>query len=308
MTKRFDKSAQPARTATTLTSLDLIRLTYFPAPEPLRPFVTTLFSLRCDEPEIHDALPAAVGYLTVMLSGEGTMRFANGSSGSSFRELLLTPTTAAVEVDVTGPWAMIGAALSPLGWASLTDMHAGQHRDRIYDARTMLGPEVQQLGDAMRASTASDDRLAAMLAGFIAPRLKPPAADRIASMSQVGDWLSSALDPPVADLVARMGYSERQVQRLVERYFGATPKQLSRKYRALRAAALLQADDTSDERLAEVANLFFDQPHMIRELRHFLGRTPKRLVSGDNPLLAATSGVRSYREIRPNFARIPDES
>lgn len=308
MAQRFNNQHQEARTSTKLTSPDLIRLVYHPAPEPLQPFITTLFTLRCDETEIRDVLPAAVGYLVVMLNGDGTLRFADGTQGTSFPELVLTPTTAAVEVDVAGPWAMIGAALSPLGWAALTGLHAGDHRDRIYDAGTLLGPAVQELGATLRSSTANDEDMAAMLAGFIGPRLKVPPPDRIAMMKHVGDWLSSAFDPPVADLVARMGYSERQVQRLVERYFGASPKQLARKYRALRVAALLQADDTSDARLAEVTNLFFDQPHMIRELRHFLGRTPSRLKSDANPLLAATSGVRGYREVRPNFARIPNES
>lgn len=308
MAKRFDQQNQNAHAATDLTSFELIRLTYYPAPEPLQPFITTLFALRCDEAEIRDVLPAAVGYLVILLDGEGTLRFADGSSSTSFPELVLTPTTAAVEVDVAGPWVMIGAALSPLGWAALTGLHAGDHRDRIYDAGTLFGPAIHELGAAFRSSTADDEVLATMLAGFIGPRLTVPPPDRVAAMQHVGDWLSSAFDPPVADLVARMGYSERQVQRLVERYFGTTPKQLARKYRALRVAALLQADDTSDERLAEVTNLFFDQSHMIRELRHFLGRTPSRLNSDDNPLLAAASGVRGYREIRPNFARMPDES
>ena len=308
MTNRFDQPNRNAPATTPLTSPELMRLSYFQAPDSLQPFITTLFALRCDEAEIRDVLPAAVGYLTVLLTGAGTLRFADGSSSTSFPELVLTPTSAAVEVDVAGPWAMIGAALSPLGWAALTGLHAGEHRDRIYDAGTLFGPAVHELGAAMRASTAGDAALAAMLAGFIGPRLKVPTPDRVAAMTHVGDWLSSAFDPPVADLVTRMGYSERHVQRLVERFFGATPKQLARKYRALRVAALLQADDTSDARLAEVTDLFFDQPHLIRELRHFLGRTPSRLNSDDNPLLAATSGVRSYREIRPNFARMPDES
>ena len=41
----------------------------------------------------------------------------------------------------------------------------------------------------------------------------------------VADWLGSSLSPDVEDLFARSPYSPRQLQRLVDRYYGLTPKQ-----------------------------------------------------------------------------------
>ncbi len=93
------------------------------------------------------------------------------------------------------------------------------------------------------------------------------------------------------------GYSARQVQRLVERYFGLTPRALARKYRALRAAALLSAPQLSVEDEAEIGAAFFDQPHMIREIAHFVGRTPARLTDQTTPYLAEMIDARNLREL-----------
>ena len=160
---------------------------------------------------------------------------------------------------------------------------------------------------ALAANPDDLNSLAQMLAAFIGARLKPVNSRHLQLMGHIGDWISSAFDPPLSDLERRAAYSGRQLQRLAERYFGQSPKALIRKYRVLRVAALLQSPETSDERVAELVNLFYDQSHLIREMRHFLGRTPTRLVNGQTPLLAAASGLRNYREVKPNFARIPED-
>ena len=289
-----------------LTSAGLVLLEYFSPPPALRPLVTTLYALRCDESRIHDYLPAAVGYLTFNLSGGGALYFADGNSADSRQEMLLTPTSGAVRVELAGPWHMVGAALSPLGWGALTGLHAGQYSDRVLDANDLLGEGAAQLARQLLGE-ADDAGRAQLVAGFIAGRAKALNPRHVEAIAAIGTWLSSGFDPPVSALDGAAGYSARQLQRLCERYFGVPPRQLARKYRALRVAALLQAPDTSDEQIAALKNLFFDQSHLIRELRHYLGRTPSRLLDGSAPLLAATSDARSYREIRPSFARIPED-
>jgi AraC-like DNA-binding protein len=289
----------------------LIKIEHFSAPPSLQPFVTTLFTLRCDEPRISDVLPAAVGYLAVLQCGSGTIRFVTGRCDAACPETLLTPTSAAAAVMCQGPSTSSAAALSPLGWAALTGLHAGEHADRAYPAAEVLGAETRALGERMRArflaAPGDGAAIVAQLAGFIEPRLRPLNPRHMGLMKSVADWLSASFDPDLADLQLATGYSARQLQRLVERYFGSGPKQLARKYRALRVAALLRSDEISDERAAELTNLFYDQSHLIREMRHFLGRTPLRLGKGGSPLLSAATALRNYREFRPNVARIPGD-
>lgn len=307
------ESPDPAREVfeSKLTGLQHITLHYVPPPEPLRRHITTLYYFRCDEADIHDLQPASVGSLLIFLRGEGRMHFAGGITDPSHPESLITPTGAAVPFEVAGPFHCVGASLSPLGWAALTGLRADQHRDRMYDARASLGPEIGALGDSLRRSYAegssSPDQLCGEIAEFIGARLGPVNPRHMALMAQVTAWLSSAYDPPLPDLVAQVDYSERQLQRLIERYYGLSPKQLVRKYRALRVAALLQDPTTSEEQIAELLNLFYDQSHLIREIRLFAGRTPARLGDSGKPILDALLNSRNFREITPNVARLPGD-
>jgi AraC-like DNA-binding protein len=289
----------------------LVRIEHHPAPPELQPFVTTLFTLRCDEPRISDVLPAAVGYLAVLLSGTGTVRFVSGRCDLAYPETLLTPTSAAATLEIKGPWRMAVAALSPLGWAGLTGLDAGEHADRALNAAEVLGVDAAVLGECLRAlHAAAPDNGAALveeLARFIEPRLRPINPRHAVVVGKVAEWISASFNPDLIDLQQATGYSARQLQRLVERYYGSSPKQLARKYRALRVAALLQSDETSEARAAELLNLFYDQSHLTREMRHFLGRTPARLAKGEDSLLSEATALRNYREFRPNVARIPGD-
>jgi AraC-like DNA-binding protein len=292
-----------------LTRPQLIELTYFPAPEELHPFVTTLFHFRCDETEIRDMQPAAVGFLYVFLRGQGKMHFTSGITDPSYPVSLMTPSAFATPFEVDGPFHCVGAALLPRGWAAFTGLNADQHGNRLYDAGDWLGPAVIALGVRLRAAygtgAMSPEEMCTEIAAFIAARVGPINPRHDALMTRISDWLSSSLNPPLDALIDGCGYSERQLQRLIERYYGVTPKQLVRKYRALRVAALLQSPDTSDEQIAELLNLFYDQSHLIREIRLFAGRTPARLGDSEKPILDALLDLRNFREITPGLAAIP---
>ncbi len=294
-----------------LTNRHLVQLDYFPAPASLHPYVTTLFHFRCDELEIRDMQPAGVGYLYFFLSGEGTMHFPGGISDPSHPASLLTPTAAAAPFEVAGPFYSIGAALLPRGWAAFTGLNAAEYGNRMFNAGEWIGPDVLALSDRLRAAyatnTMSPEAMCAEIAEFIAARLRPINPRHDALMTRITNWLSSSLDPPLEALIEGSGYSARQLQRLIERYYGVTPKQLVRKYRALRVAALLQSPDTSDEQLAEITNLFYDQSHLIREIRLFAGRTPARLGDSEQPILDALLDIRNFRQITPGLAAIPED-
>ena len=70
-----------------------------------------------------------------------------------------------------------------------------------------------------------------------------------------------------------------------------------RKYRALRAATLLCDPDATSEMRARVESLFYDQPHMIREIRQFAGRTPGTLDGDDTKILRIWLSKDNYRDI-----------
>jgi AraC-like DNA-binding protein len=293
-----------------LTAKDLMRLDYLPTPPELQPYVTVFYLFRCDEPRIRDIQPAATGQLQIYLSGKGRMFYPHGRTDCSFPETLQAPQSAAAPFEVDGPFHLFGAALSPLGWAALTGMAADKAIDRLHDARTVLGTEIAGVAAAVRDAFAADPAmdgtaLVAPVAEFIGARLRPIPPPHAALLGLVAEWMSSGFNPPVGDLHARAGYSPRQVQRLFARYFGFSPAHLVRLYRATRISALLAEPGITPEREAELTNEFYDQSHMIREIREFTGRTPARLLAEDDTILRTLLDVRNFRQIKPNVAPLP---
>ncbi|MGB3738970.1 MAG: AraC family transcriptional regulator [Pontixanthobacter sp.] len=292
-----------------LTPPALFALDYLAVPADLSDFVTTFYHFRCDERVIEDIQPAAVGHLTLFPYGKGTMRFADGPSDPSHECNLLTPSSVAAPFTMNGPFHAIGAVFTPLGWAALTGLPADEHANRLHAAADWLGEEAgifgSRLCDDYRHGRRTGAQCAGALGEFITSRLKPVHPRHAALIAATNDWLGGAINPNVETLFASLAYSRRQAQRLVERYFGLPPKALARKYRALRAAMLMSLPRLSDAMDAELAEAFYDQSHMIREIRLFAGRTPARLGDDDSPFLHEMLDPRNLREIRLS-ARLPD--
>jgi len=285
-----------------LTAAALIVVEYIDPQPAIASYVTTLYHFRCDEPVIRDIQPAAIGQLCLFPYGKGEMHFADGRRDPNHPVGLLTPLTRATPIVVDGPFHAFGAALTPVGWAALTGLHAGQYRDQLLPASSVLGAEVDTVGNALlsayRAGTMTGPECARAIGEFIEHQVRPIHPRHFELIVTVGRWLAASFNPEVRELEGVAGYSARQVQRLVERYFGLTPRALARKYRALRAAALLSAPQLPIEAEAEISEAFFDQPHMIREIAHFVGRTPARLGDMTTPYLAEMIDGRNLRELK----------
>ena len=284
-----------------LTSASLLQIDYIAVPASLTPYVTTFYHFRCEEREIKEIQPAGIGHLSVFPYGKGVMRFLGGVQDVSHQTNLLTPSVAACPFEVEGPFHAIGAVMSPLGWAALTGMDAGEHGNRLLNASDWLGHDIALLGeelcDAYRDGRLDGTACAMELAGYIEDHLRPVNRRHAELIKQTTRWLGESLDPPLDGLFERASYSKRQVQRLVERYFGMPPVALKRKYRGLRAAALLSLPTLTPEFEAAVYDAFYDQSHMIREIRLFAGRTPARLGDDESPFLNEMLDPKNFREI-----------
>ncbi|GMM91879.1 helix-turn-helix domain-containing protein [Qipengyuania sp. MTN3-11] len=284
-----------------LTPAHRFTLDYLGTPHELADYVTTFYHFRCDDARIDDIQPAAVGHLTLFPRGEGHMCRPDGGADPSHEVNLLTPFAVAAHFSMAGPFHAIGAALTPLGWAALTGLDAKVHANRLYDAGDWLDADLVRRGRALcqdyREGRADAGACAAALGALILAAVTPITPGHRRLIAATSNWLASALVPDLDRLYATSGYSQRQTQRLVERYFGLAPVAVRRKYRALRAATLLSLPDLSDEYEAQIAEAFYDQPHMIREIRLFVGRTPTHLGEADSPFLNEMLDARNMREL-----------
>ncbi len=306
--KAKEAKGDPPATMQLTTSKD-IQMELIAPPPAAASLVTTFFRLRCDHELIRDVQPSSIGILAIMARGSGTLHFIDGRADPSHPLTLVTPTSAAATFVVDGPWDVFGAMLSPVGWASLTGRSAKSEGDRLHDAADLLPSALVACAQDVleKWERLSNIEMRDKLSNALAASAKPMRESHVHFIRAANEWLSTSLCPDVAHLATLTGISARQVQRLSERYFGMTPKALARKYRALRAAVLLSRPDLSAEEHAAIEDHFYDQPHMIREIRLFSGRTPARIADPDTPYLASFLRLRDFQEPGQRMAPIPKD-
>lgn len=284
-----------------LTPANRFVIDYLGVSPDLSDYVTTFYHFRCDDEKITDIQPAAIGHMTLFPLGEGQMGWPDGGTDASHGVNLLTPFSQALPFRVDGPFHAIGAALSPLGWAALTGLCAKTHGNRLYRADDWVDPALAATGHALCAAYRAGEKDAEQCVAELGPAmlaamqpLKPGHPELIAATNA---WLAGDFLPEIDVLYAVSPYSRRQTQRLVERYFGLSPVALRRKYRALRAATLLSLPSLTIEYEAQIGQAFYDQPHMIREIRLFAGRTPARLADASSPYLTEMLNEKNLRQV-----------
>jgi AraC-like DNA-binding protein len=215
---------------------------------------------------------ASFAQLRFILSGrDGRNQFVDGTVQMMPDIYVLGPTTGNTQVSGSGYADLIGVGLMPSGWAALVPMDASAAANRLFDAVDLLGPAVLEAHRELAATSDFDERVVIFEALLV--RLMGQSSPAFHGfVREVNAWLAESVSPQIAELLERTGMSISQVERRCKRYFGSPPKQLARKYRALRTAiALIHQDADLDTILVEG---FYDQSHLIREMKHFTGLTP----------------------------------
>lgn len=223
---------------------------------------------------IEEQTRADFAQIRFMLAGAGHYVFADGREVRTPDVCLLGPTSMATPFRLVGPAMVVGISVLPLGWAALGLGNAVDLADDVLDLASHFGPDWLALLARLRSAETCEEG-SYMLSTFLRGRMKPDAAADRAFVTATDAWLANRRSPQIADLQAATGLGARQVARLCNRLYGAPPKFLARKYRALRCALEIARDERPWTELA--GEDFYDQSHFIREIRHFTGLTPTDL-------------------------------
>ena len=282
-------------------SPDSMKVTQFAPPAALVPFVTHVYFFQCEEVRLTDQMPAALGQLLFLLKGSANLQFQDGHTVPAKGATILGPGLGAAEFTFEGPFYHLGFALSPLGFVALTGQPANQYADRAVPASELFGLEIETLAQAITAGFAEGtmrlSQIVDEVAHFLLPRLRPIPNSHIQMIQKVIRWISSDFDPDVEQLYTKLDMSRSTAARLITRFFGCAPKLLMRKYRALRAATIMIDPNATAEMRSQVESTFYDQPHMIREIRKFAGRTPGALDSNNAKVMRLWLSKENYRDI-----------
>ncbi len=266
-----------------------------PAPE-LAPYVSIYYRVFFDYPQIEDFERADVGYLRLMFGGHGFYNYPGGQRDPDCPVMLLGPATATASYSITGPLDSFGCVLLPEFWGGIVDADANDYANRARDGVPLLGDEARALFDRMKGMRDVEE-MGRVMDAFLIPRIRNLPDDHRAVIAKIGDWLSCLPIPSPEALYAACDLSPRQVMRLANRYFGAPPKMLARKFRALRTASRLIG--TKGPVPDALTREYSDRAHMIREIKHFTGLTPRQLQINSNPIMQVTLHPDNFRAEAP---------
>jgi len=250
--------------------------------EDLRDYVRAYYYFTTDNHSVQP-LCAEMGNIRIMLEGGGVLHTPEGASQIVTSAYLIGPTMGAYCMEAYAGTRVFGIGIRPKGWITLCGMSAEEATDRVIDLTSFAGGLARSSIDEIRnAMSLADMGLAAdrFFAGLIAkkaPRAQSTYPEAVAC------WLLDSNDQSLDRLLEMMDLSRRQTDRIAKMYFGASPKYLQRKYRALRAADRIRGGAT--DWMTAAGGAFYDQSHFIKEFRTFIGVTPGDFLTGQAQLI-----------------------
>jgi AraC-like DNA-binding protein len=228
------------------------------------------------------------GYVEIILHlGDPFLRVDEGTTAvRQARTLFAGQMIRPVRVMATGRTCVWGIRLHPWAAAAVAGMPASELTDRIEDAEA-VAPQLAKalrcaLADAM-ADEGDDEQGCVRGLDQILMRHLMRAAPIDPLVIAAGRLLLR--EPrPIADVARRMGVSPRHLTRTFRNAVGLTPKMFARISRFQRVAAVLDDDGPGGGGLAGVALAgvaldcgYYDQSHLVRDVRAFAGGTPVAL-------------------------------
>ena len=88
----------------------------------------------------------------------------------------------------------------------------------------------------------------------------------------------------IGDFCVHYGISQRKLERLFNKYIGASPKLFQRINRFNRIIRQLQMQKEGTLTACAYENDFFDQPHFVKEFKSFTGATPTEFLRQQNSI------------------------
>lgn len=254
-----------------------VGLHYFAPPDHLRAYFGSVYLFSVSADRYADVTRADVAQLRLMVGGGGQYHFQDGAVMATPDVCLVGPTMGATRFMLDRPARVVGISLLPAGWIALHGGDASVMADRLCDFATERGGAFGRLLEQLRQfDDGQDDAMAALCWTELGRLIKPLRDATWALLQSIDAWLMGDGSPRIEVLADMTGLSPRQIARLTNKYYGAPPKLLARKYRALRCSARIALDQDGWQILCEEAG-FYDQSHFIREIKHFIGLTPHQL-------------------------------
>jgi len=273
---------------------------YSPAPA-LRSLLSSYYVIEFGAGAITDVMRAELANVRFLIEGSSELTWPDGRVRKGVTGLF-GPRCAPLGMVCEGPGKVFGAGIMPLGWSALFGLDADELADDMLPLDEVVGPlgtrtlcRMRNSADDAGLVAAADDFFLRLAGG------RDLANDWFGRL--VDDWLVGGSTTGVDGLVERADLSARQVERLCRRYYGAPPKLLMRKYRALRAAVGFSLDPEASW-LDVAGDDFYDQSHFIREFKTFVGMTPTQFAANGAAVMSHSIRLRRQLSTLPRLSLV----
>ncbi len=278
-----------------------MELQYYLPRADLRDYVRAYYYFATDVASVQP-LCAELGNIRVLLNGSGDLYMPGADQPTRITSTFLVgPTMGAYTMHADAGTRVFGVGIRPRGWVKLFNINAFEAADQVFDlsdvARRVAGVELAEVvgaADPREMATICDRYFTALLARRAKRAIPYPQA--------IEDWLLHDETLDLDHLMAMTGVSRRQTERLAKMYFGASPKLLQRKYRALRAADTIRAGQSPWQNAAGPG--YYDQSHFIKEFKTFIGVTPAQFFTAQTALMREVQAKRSYDIVQAPLASV----
>lgn len=189
----------------------------------------------------------------------------------------------------SGSGIVVGAGLTPLGWARLSRAPAADWANRVGDCAAVFGGTVAALRPLL-CGAASDDVLPILLDAFlIGAMARPTRLDP--AIIRLDAALLDPASTTISALAIRVGITTRSLERLAARAFGFPPKVLLRRARFFRSLHAIRRAEPHD-RTTAIDPGYTDYSHFVHDAHDFLGMSPGSFLKLDMPLFVQSAKLR----------------
>ena len=264
-------------------------LEYILPREDLRDHVRAYYYFSVDAPSIQP-LCAEMGNIRVVLSGGGKLHTPDGREQRITSAFLIGPTMGAYCMEAEAGTQVFGVGIRPRGWVSLCGVSAEEVSDQVIDLTSFAGGMARSSIDEMRNAGTLTGMAAAADRFFARLIARQSAKHSLKYSPELANWLLDPQELSLDILMNSMDVSRRQTDRIAKLYFGASPKFLQRKYRALRAADRIRNGGL--DWMSAVGDAYYDQSHFIKEFKTFVGVTPTQFIGNQAQLISEIQSQR----------------
>ncbi|MCJ2187245.1 helix-turn-helix domain-containing protein [Novosphingobium beihaiensis] len=274
-------------------------LSYNRAPAPdLAPWIARLYVTKVAAPDgytLSCGLFNDTACVRIQLAGAWTAETATGHEEFGQAALFFGPQSKRMPVTVTGSFISVGVSLRPGACTALRGPKLSDFIDRLIPTTAVAMPSDKVL--SMLPPDGMPEDWLQTLESLIRRRvehmegaLPDPVAARFEEITFSDPGMS------VSEAAQLCGVERRKLERVANRDFGMSPKQVMRRARALDMASHLRGVADSDEG-EEMALRYYDESHLIHEFTALFGMSPRQFVKAPQPILTLALESRQARRL-----------